>query len=314
MTTQAVDDSEARGARRRGTMLLALLLVAGLGSAAALNRWLEVRQPPVNAAAEEENLYVTGNAARRMSLSFNGLVADWYWMRSLQYVGRKVIGAGEKFRFSDLGDLDLRLLYPLLDTATTLDPQFIPVYEYGAVVLPAIDDGLAIKLLEKGIQHNPGAWRLYHHLGYIYWQRGDYQTAAARYAAGAELPGALPWMRAMSARMLAEGGSHSTAREIYQRMYDEAGDETIRHMAELRLAQVTAFEERDSIRKVLKEFQTSQGRCPSDWREVTSGLRAAGLKVDSRTNLPLDPSGTPYVLLKDQCDVDLDPNSLIPYK
>lgn len=314
MRTQAVDDSEARGARRRSTAVLALVLVAGLGSAAALNRWLELRKPPADAAVEAENLYVTGNAARRMSLSFNGLVADWYWMRSLQYVGRKVIQAGDKFRFSNLGDLDLRLLYPLLDTATTLDPQFIPVYEYGAVVLPAIDDELAVKLLEKGIQHNPGAWRLYHHLGYIYWQRGDYQTAAARYAAGANLPGALPWMRAMSARMLAEGGSHSTAREIYQRMRDEAKDETIKHMAELRLAQVTSFEERDSIRKVLKEFQTRQGRCAGNWREVTNDLRAARLTVADSTGEPLDPAGTPYVLLKDQCDVDLDPNTLIPYK
>src|SRR5215213_2590683 len=314
MSTQAVDDSEARGARRRGTILLALLLVAGLGAAAALNRWLEVSRPPLGGAVAEESLYLTGGAARPMSLSFNGLAADWYWMRWLQYVGRKVIGAGDKFRFSDLGSLDLRLLYPLLDTATTLDPQFIPVYEYGAVVLPAIDDELAIKLLEKGIQHNPGEWRLFHHLGYIYWQRGNYQTAAAKYAAGADVPGALPWMRAMSARMLAEGGSHSTAREIYQRMRDEAEDETIKHMAELRLAQVTSFEERDSIRRVLKEFQTRQGRCADNWREVTNDLRAAGLTVDSRTGLPLDPSGTPYVLLKDQCDVDLDPSSLIPYK
>ncbi|HKQ52139.1 MAG TPA: hypothetical protein VJT74_07210 [Pyrinomonadaceae bacterium] len=314
MRTEAVDDSEALGHRRRGTVLMLLVLVAGLCSAAALNRWLEVNRPPVDPTVAEESLYLTGGAARRMSLSFNGLVADWYWMRSLQYVGRKVIAAGDKFRFSELGNLDLRLLYPLLDTATTLDPQFIPVYEYGAVVLPAIDDELAIKLLEKGIQNNPAEWRLYHHLGYIYWQRGDYQTAAARYAAGADLPGARPWMRAMSARMLAEGGSHSTAREIYQRMYDEANDETIKHMAELRLAQITSFEERDSIRKVLKEYQTRLGHCANDWREVAQALRAAGLTVDKATGLPLDPSGTPYILKKDECDVDLDPKSLIPYK
>jgi tetratricopeptide (TPR) repeat protein len=314
MRTQAVDDSEARGARRRATLLLALLVVAGLGSAAALTRWLEVRRPPADPAVEEENLYLTGGAARRMSLSFNGLVADWYWMRSLQYVGRKVISQGDKFSFSHLGDLELRLLYPLLDTATTLDPQFIPVYEYGAVVLPAVNDEHAVKLLEKGVGHNPSEWRLFHHLGYIYWQRGDYQTAAARYAAGAELAGAPPWMRAMSARMLAEGGSRGTAREIYQRMYDEADDETIRRMAELRLAQITSFEERDTVRKVLKGYQARQGRCANEWREVAQALRAAGLKVDAGTGAPLDPAGTPYVLIKEECDVDLDPKSVVPYK
>src|SRR5215212_10512011 len=102
MGTRAVDDSEARGARRRGTMLLALLLVAGLGAAAALNRWLEVSRPPLDAAVAEEGLYLTGGAARRMSLSFNGLVADWYWMRSLQYVGRKILSQPEQVQIDDL--------------------------------------------------------------------------------------------------------------------------------------------------------------------------------------------------------------------
>jgi tetratricopeptide (TPR) repeat protein len=314
MAAKENDSNEARAARRRQTLLLSVVMLVGLGSAAALNRWQEVRRPPVDPALEEENLYVTGGAARRMSLSFNGLIADWYWMRSLQYVGRKVIKQGDKFSFNDLGGLDLRLLYPLLDTATTLDPQFIPVYEYGAVVLPSINDEHAIKLLEKGIESNPAEWRLYHHLGYIYWQRDDYQTAAAKYAAGAEQPNAPAWMRAMSARMLAEGGSRATAREIYQRMYDEADDETIKRMAELRLAQITSFEERDRIRKVLKEYQARQGRCASDWREVANALRAAGLKVDRNTGAPLDPADTPYLLFKDQCDVDLDPKSIVPYK
>ncbi len=310
----AKEHNQARGARRRQTVLLSVVILLGLGSAAALNRWQEVRRPPADPALEEENLYVTGGAARRMSLSFNGLIADWYWMRSLQYVGRKVIAQGDKFSAVNLGDLDLRQLYPLLDTATTLDPQFIPVYEYGAVVLPAVNDEQAIKLLLKGIENNPAEWRLYHHLGYIYWQRGDYRTAAEKYEAGARQPNAPAWMRAMSARMLAEGGSRSTAREIYQRMKDEASDETIKRMAELRLAQITSFDERDAIRKVLKGYQTRQGRCASDWREVAAALRAAGLKVDRNTGAPLDPADTPYLLFKDECDVDLDPKSIVPYK
>jgi tetratricopeptide (TPR) repeat protein len=310
----AKENNEARDARRRQTILLSVVILLGLGSAAALNRWQEARRPPADPALEEENLYVTGGAARRMSLSFNGLIADWYWMRSLQYVGRRVIAQGDKFSAVNLGDLDLRQLYPLLDTATTLDPQFIPVYEYGAVVLPAVNDEQAIKLLLKGVENNPTEWRLYHHLGYIYWQRGDYRTAAEKYEAGARAAGAPAWMRAMSARMLAEGGSRSTAREIYQRMYDESTDETIKRMAELRLAQITSFDERDTIRKVLKEYQTRQGRCASDWREVANALRAAGLKVDRNTGAPLDPADMPYLLFKDQCDVDLDPKSVVPYK
>lgn len=313
-TAQDHSTNEVRAARRRQTIMLTLVVLLGLTSVAALNHWIETHRPPVDSKLEEEKLYVTGAAARRMSLSFNGLIADWYWMRSLQYVGRKVIAQGEKIQLDDLSALDLKLLYPLLDTATTLDPQFIAVYEYGGVVLPAINDEDAIKLLRKGIENNPSEWRLFHHLGYIYWQRKDYEMASATYAAGGKLPTAPAWMQAMSARMLAEGGSRATARELYTRMYEQADDETIKRMAELRLLQIDSFEERDLVRKTLKEFATRAGRCVSDWREIFPQLRAARFRFDGATGAPLDPAGTPYILVKDSCDVDLDPGSLVPYK
>jgi tetratricopeptide (TPR) repeat protein len=311
MRAKENNSNEARTARLRQTLLLSLVIIFGLGSAAGLNRWLEVNRPPVDAKSEEENLYVTGTAARRMSLGFNGLIADWYWMRSLQYVGRKVIAEGDKFQFNDLASLDLKLLYPLLDTATTLDPQFIPVYEYGAVVLPAINDEDAIKLLQKGIENNPTEWRLFHHLGYIYWQRKDYRTASETYAAGAKLPGAPAWMQTMSARMMAEGGSPDTAREMYTRIYEQSDDASIKNMAKARLLQLDSSDERRLIRNVLNDFAAQRGRCASSWREVAPALRAARLQLDA-DSAPLDPSNTPYVLIKDGCDVGLDPSSKIP--
>ena len=298
---------------RWGQPLLCLIILFGLGSAAGLNRWIETNRPPIDSQLEEEKLYVTGAAARRMSLSFNGLIADWYWIRSLQYIGRKVIAQGDKVQLDDLSALDLKLLYPLLDTATTLDPQFIAVYEYGGVVLPAINDDDAIKLLKKGIESNPSEWRLLHHLGYIYWQRKDYQAASETYAAGARLPGSPPWMEAISARMLVEGGSRETAREMYNRLYQQSDDESIKRMAGLRLLQIDSLDERDKIRRVLTADSARKGRCLSEWREVSAALRAAGLRLDP-TGTPLDPAGTPYILVKSSCDVDLDPSSPVPYK
>jgi tetratricopeptide (TPR) repeat protein len=306
--------TKAHAARRRQTILLSVVMVLGLAAAASLNRWIETHRPPTDAAMEEEKLYVTGTAARRMSLSFNGLIADWYWMRSLQYVGRKVIAQGDRFQLDNLSSLDLKLLYPLLDTATTLDPQFIPVYEYGGVVLPAINVEDAVKLLKKGIQNNPSEWRLFHHLGYIYWQRGDYRLASETYGAGARLANAPAWMQAMSARMLAEGGSRETAREIYTRIHEQTDDETIKRMAERHLMQLDSLDEREVIRKLLREYQARSGRCVSDWRDIAPRLRATRLRIDEATGAPLDPAGVPYVLVKESCDVDLDPGSEVPYK
>ena len=310
MKTKSVK-TETDGRARRKSFALLAIVVLGLSCAAAVSRLIEARRPPVDVAQEEENLYVSGATAKRMSLGFDGLVADWYWMRSLQYVGRKVIAEGDKFQFNDLASLDLKLLYPLLDTATTLDPQFIPVYEYGAVVLPAINDEDAIKLLKKGIENNPTEWRLFHHLGYIYWQRKDYTTASETYAAGAKLPGAPAWMQTMSARMMAEGGSPDTAREMYEHIKEQSDDPSIKRMADLRLSQLVSLNERKLIQSVLTNYAAQHGRCTSGWREVAPALRAARLQLDA-DSAPLDPSNTPYVLIKDGCDVGLDPSSKIP--
>jgi Flp pilus assembly protein TadD len=308
--------SEARGLAGRRSVALSLVIVLGMISIFGLSRWMDENRPQQNTTLEEERLYMTGQAVRRVSLGFNGLVADWYWMRALQYVGRKVIKHESEHadvQLDELGSLDLRLLYPLLDTTTTLDPQFMAAYEYGAVVLPEINVDDAVKLLQKGIAANPSAWRLYHHLGYIYWQRGDYQRASAIYREGARLPEAAPWMVAMSARLAAEGGSRSTAREMYERMYEQSDDEQIRQMAVRRLMQLASFDERDVIRKVLSLHAARTGRCASSWREVAAALRAAGLRQDE-TGAPLDPSDMPYMLIKQGCDVDLNGRSQVPYK
>src|ERR1051325_3771351 len=171
------------------TIALAAVVLAGIASAALLVRWTDALRPPPDPNAIDENLYVNGKTARRVSLGFNGLVADWYWMRSLQYVGKKILNQPGDVALDDLSKLNLKLLAPLLDTATTLDPEFLDPYEYAAIVLPAVDVQEAIRITQKGIAANPNAWRLYQHLGYIYWQQGNYQAASETYGRGAQIPG-----------------------------------------------------------------------------------------------------------------------------
>jgi tetratricopeptide (TPR) repeat protein len=167
--------------------------------------------------------------------------------------------------------------------------------------------------LQKGIAANPSRWRLYHHLGYIYWQRGDYRRASEIYSEGARVPGAASWMMLMSARMTAEGGSRSTAREMYRRMYEQSDDEQIKQMAERRLMQLDSLDEREVIRKALVLYQTRAGRCANSWKDVATLLRAAGLRLD-QAGAPVDPSRTPYVLVNQGCDVDLSGHSQVPLK
>lgn len=297
---------------RTKTFALGLVVVIGITCAALLVRRIDTLRPPEDPNAIDESLYVNGKTARRISLAFNGLAADWYWMRSLQYVGRKIINDND-VPLDNLGLLNLKLLAPLLDTATTLDPEFQDPYEYAAIVLPAINVNEAIRITKKGIEANPNAWRLYHHLGYIYWQQHDYEAASEIYGRGAQIEGAPPWMEAMKAKMAADGGSRATAREIYTRMYEGAADEKVRDMARKRLLQLDSMDQRDGLRKLFAAYQARTGKCPNSWKEVEPVFRALRIAVDA-SGAPLDPSGAPYALRAGACEVDLDSKSEIPVK
>jgi tetratricopeptide (TPR) repeat protein len=240
-----------------------------------------------------------------MSLGFNGLAADWYWMCSLQYAGKKLFDTRGDISLDDLTGLNMKLLAPLLDTATTLDPQFIQPYEYAAVVLPAIDVQQAIRLTQKGIDANPNVWQLYHHLGYIYWRQGQYGIAAQTYGRGAQIPGAPAWMQAMKAKLISEGGSRSTAREIYTRMYEQAGEEHVRQMAQKQLMRLESLDQQDALRKLFAAYKTRYGKCPDSWRELEPVFRTLRIPVD-QSGAPVDPSGAPYVLKAGACEVELD--------
>ncbi len=309
---ESARESLARRERARDASLVAIVVV-GLACAFALTRWLDARRPAQNQFAAYEENYVSPETARRMSLGFNGLAADWYWLRSLQYVGRKALASGGGFKLDGLGALGLSNLGAMLEHATTLDPQFLAAYEFGAVVLPSIDRDAAVRLLEKGVRENPSEWRLYHNLGYIHWEAGRYKEAGEVYAKGAQVAGAPAWMRAMSAQMEASGGSRAVAREMYKRLYEESSDEQIKTLAASRLAQLVSLDERDAIRRALEEFRARSSRCPSAWREVAPSLRDMRMRLDS-SGAPLDPTDVPYVLDSDACDVRLDERSEIPKK
>jgi tetratricopeptide (TPR) repeat protein len=312
-----------------------LVIVLGLAEVVMLAHWIDDHRQQMNAPISEERLYVDGATAKRLTFAFNGIAADWYWMRSLQYVGQKIVNYEDshdgRFNLGNLSSLDLNLLAPLLRVTTTLDPQFMAPYEFGAVILPELNQNEAISLLNYGIAANPSSWRLHHYLGYICWQRKDYAQASDVYAAGAKLPGAPAWMAALSARMKAEGGSRDAAREMYLHLYDSSSsDNSVKQMVEKQLMRLDSLDERDMIRRTLDAYKARNGRCVSSWREVSDALPASidmgglngtpvdrlrvsrQMKFDSVTGAPLDPSDTPYRLIKDGCDVDLSEDSKVP--
>lgn len=304
-------------------LILAAVLIAGFLSVYALSDRLVDAKPKLPETYEDEDLSLQGEKLKGFAFGFEGLIADWYWMRSLQYIGDKFIKASDQtISLDDLQPLNPRLLYPLLDNASTLDPRFMAVYAYGATVLPAIDPEEAIAIAKKGIENNPDEWRLYHYLGFIYWRLERYEEAADTYERGSKIEGAAPFMTLMAARMRGDAGSLDTARAIYRQVYEEARDSQSKENARLRLLQMDFFEEREIIRQALKEYRQANGRCPARWRDVTPLLASKNLpdgrefRADPEGNL-VDPSDAPYLLVETEgrCDVTLDrEKSKIPIK
>ena len=299
--------------------MLALALVVGLGASVELARVLDAGRPTLRARVQDEVPYVSPDTAKRFSLGFSGLVADWYWLKALQYIGGKLEEQASRARerppaaeLDRLKALDPRVLVRLFDMISTLDPRFTAVYEFAAVILPAVDVPAAATLLEKGIQANPDQWYLHQQLAYIYWQRGDYLAAADAFRRGARMTTA-KWMEQMAKSMEAKGDDPQVARAMYARMYEQAQDDQVKQWALNRLMELKSLEERAHIRRVLADFVTAQTRCPRAWGDVTTALRAAGLRTDGRGQ-PVDPSDTPYLLVVSPlgCDVTLHPASTVP--
>ncbi len=298
-------------AKLKEVSISAVIIVLGLFAAAYLNRVSAANRPALPEHIVDNDLEVQGSRLKGFAFGAEGLIADWYWMRALQYLGDKILSRPPgSVNIDDLTDLNPRLLYPYLDVATDLDPNFIAVFNYGAVVLPAVDPQKAIALANKGIQHNPQSWRLYQHLGYIYWRLGRYDEAATAYETGSKIEGAAPFLGLMAGALRIEGGSRRTARAIYTEMA-QGSDEAVRETAELRLKQLDFFDERDVIDKILAEFKTANGRCANTFGEIATKLFEQKLPggrpfgVDKERRLT-DPAGTPYILDKENCSVKLD--------
>jgi tetratricopeptide (TPR) repeat protein len=305
----------------KSNVLLAIAVITfGFVGVFLLSSFLERNRITVPDSYQDEDLALQGRKLKGYALGAEGLLADWYWMRSLQYIGDKVLRKGiDKVNIDDLTEMNPRLLYPMLDNATELDPKLMAAFSYGATVLPAIDSQQAIKLTEKGIAANPNEWRLLQYLGYIYWKLKDYEKAGEVYDRGAAMPGAPPFFRMMAARIRTESGSRDLAREIYKQSIAEAPDIQSKTVGELRLMELDSMDERDAIDAVLGEYRERTGKCAKKWSDIVPRLANVRLPNDRKFRMNaadeiVDPSGTAYVLDGTTCTAQLSPSTKIPLR
>jgi tetratricopeptide (TPR) repeat protein len=270
--------------RKTWRFLGAVVLMLALATAVQIAR----ERTFAFAERDAQVLYVrSGVVMRRVALSYSAVLADLYWIRALQYYGRERLKPGD--------DRGYDLLYPLLDLSTSLDPLFTVGYRFGAIFLAEPHPGgagrpdQAIALLEKGVAANPRKWDYYHDIGFIYyWNLHDYKSAAAWFTRGGELPGAPWWLKTYAGVMLIRGGDRQSSRAMWERLGQSEENDWLRQTSQLRLMQLDALDQIDTLQTIVREFARVNGALPRSWEQLVAARMLAAI--------PVDPSGTVYSL------------------
>jgi tetratricopeptide (TPR) repeat protein len=266
-------------------------LLAALALGFALLWQLQEKIDPQLGAMHQEQDELTLRSpklVKLLSLEYAPLMADVYWTRAVQYYGKEHAGPNPRYA----------LLWPLLDISTTLDPNLLPAYRFGAVFLsdsPPRGAGRpdqAIELIQRGIKENPEYWRFYEDLGFVYYfDLKDYPKAAKAFEDGSKIPNANLWMKVMAAKIAEEGESLETSIFLWKQVAETTTDPEVARNAKSHLQLLYAEEDCKQIDRLSAEYEKKIGRKPA---RVSDLVRAGFLRGE-----PVDSMGYPYTIGED---------------
>ncbi len=267
--------------------LLLLLLPLGFAGIWRLQHSIDAERASLS-QERDDVLLRSGKLVKVMSLEYAPLLADIYWTRAVQYYGNKHVRR----------EANLELLWPLLDITTTLDPNLLIAYRFGAMFLSQAAPGgagrpdLAVELIQRGIQMNPDYWRLYEDLGFVYYfDLKDYKKASEAFLEGSKKPNAQLWMKVMAAKIATEGESFSTSFFLWKDIYESTPDPSVKENALMHLHLLKVKEDCRQLDALADEYEKRLGRRPLRMSEM---VQAGLLRV-----LPRDPLGYAYIFGED---------------
>ena len=259
-----------------------VVLVVGLALAATVLEAGDAQYPRTTQTSQL--LYVrSGPAARRLALSYRGVAADVYWVRTIQHFGSELKSHRGSDRFA--------LLAPLLDLTTSLDPYFSIAYRFGAVFLalpPPSGAGRidqAVALLQKGLQASPDRWQYAYDIGFVYYlYAADYRTASAWFTRASSMPHAPDWIQPLAAETMARGGDRASARRLLAELATSSED-YLKKDAARGLAQIDALDAIDQLQAMVDAYYATEHVYPSSWMDLVHIGRLPGIPADD-TRVP----------------------------
>ena len=204
----------SEGGARGGTLRLAILVVGLLSTG-----FVHERMDTTRGVEEAELALPRPHVAKLLSLGFDPLLANYYWVQGRHLVG----GSGGKIDGAAVGGL--------IDLVTTLDPWVDHPYRFAAVWMTHDVDQVrhANRLLRKAIAYHPTDWRNRFYLGYNeFYYLQDNAEAARVLEPAIEMEGAPTYLGAFVTRLLSTEGDLDSAAYFLENLIRDTPDEFAR--------------------------------------------------------------------------------------
>lgn len=198
-----------------------LAWVGSLVFAVSFTGFVHARIPAIEVTNPDEAFVPKPEVARLLSLGFESVVADYYWLKAIQ-----VVGDGSPARH-DQG----AYLGRLIDLVTSLNPRVSHPYRFAAVWLTSTEADVreANRLLRRGIEYHPEDWRNLFYLGFNqFYYLGENERAADTLAQASALEGSPRYLSRLVARLRAESGGLDVAEGLLREMARNTQDDEVR--------------------------------------------------------------------------------------
>jgi len=255
-------------------LLLLVLLIANFAYR------IDLRKSP-HELVGELMYFPSGMALRALSLGLYAPLADFVWLRFIQYYGEH-----------RLTDRKYEFMYHILDILTTLDSRFIYAYTLGGLMLThdAKRPEQARMLMKKGMKVHPEEWRtpfIYAFIHYVFLK--EYTVAQTYFRLAALKPDAPDIPKRWAAfTVYKKIGDLKTALALWIDLYNSSDNPEEKEIAEMYIQGIKMKMDIEFLDRRIEEFKDRYGRRPIALRDlVVYGL------IES---IPPEPHGEKYII------------------
>lgn len=228
------------------------------------------------------NYLPSGAFLKGAALAYDSVLADLLWIKAIAYFGGQYVS-----------EHDYTWLYHMLDIATTLDPFFEDLYEFGGIILAneVGDIGQSSSLLKKGMENvskeHPRYWYLPFFLAFNHWYHdNDFKKGAEYLEIAARYPQAPSYLPMLTARMYADASQAEMALPFLDEMIRSARTPERRAELEQRKKEVRINMDLDMLDQAVFTYRNLFNDYPTSLDDL--------VKQGIVKQIPVEPFGGQY--------------------